>query len=144
MPNAHRIHTTMGLKEWGLLLVLAPLWGPACYFTEIAITALPPLTVVAPRRGVAALALHLPLRFTRQALPLGGRLWPRRAGVGFGKKQAYCDRMVAGSRIGRKRSPTGESSENHTREFAQPKEQPDRPRGVLGRQLFFTALDQNS
>ena len=83
MPNAHRIHTTMGLKEWGLLVALALLWGPAFYFTEIAIPALPPLTVVAPRVGVAVLALHLLLRFTGQALPLGGGLWPRFLGMGL-------------------------------------------------------------
>ena len=50
MTNAHRIHTTMGLKEWGLLV---------------------------------ALALHLLLRFTGQALPLGGGLWPRFLGMGL-------------------------------------------------------------
>ena len=83
MTKAHRIHTPMGLKEWGLLLALALLWGPTFYFTKIAITALPPLTRVAPRVGMAALALPLLLRLTGQALPLGGGLWPRFLGMGF-------------------------------------------------------------
>jgi len=83
VTNAHRIHTTMGLQEWGLLLVLALLWGPTFYFTEIAITALPPLTVVVLRVGMAALTLHLLLRLTGQALPLGGGLWLRFLGMGF-------------------------------------------------------------
>ncbi|MEE8436375.1 MAG: DMT family transporter [bacterium] len=83
MTDAHRIHATMGLKEWGLLLVLALLWGPTFYFTEIAITALPPLTVVALRVGMAALTLHLLLGLRGRALPLGGGLWLRFLGMGL-------------------------------------------------------------
>lgn len=83
MTNAHRIHTPMVVQEWALLLGLALLWGPAFYFTEIAKTASPPLTRVAPRVGRAALALPLLLRLTRQALPLGGGFWLRFLGMGF-------------------------------------------------------------
>ncbi len=83
MTDAHRIHSTMGLKEWGLLLLLALLWGPTFYFTEIAITALPPLTVVALRVGMAALTLHLLLGLRGRALPLGGGLWLRFLGMGL-------------------------------------------------------------
>ena len=83
MADTHRIHTTMGLMEWGLLLVLALLWGPTFYLTEIAITALPPLTVVVLRVGMAALALHLLLRLTGRALPIGEGLWLRFFGMGL-------------------------------------------------------------
>lgn len=55
MTNAHRIHTPMVVQDWALLLGLALLWGPAFYFTEIAKTASPPLTRVAPRVGRVAL-----------------------------------------------------------------------------------------
>lgn len=37
MTGAKRIHTTMELKEWALLLTLALWWGPTFYFTSIAL-----------------------------------------------------------------------------------------------------------
>ena len=57
MTDANRIHTTMELKEWALLLTLALLWGPTFYFTSIALTGLMPMTVVALRLGMAALVM---------------------------------------------------------------------------------------
>lgn len=48
--------------EWGLLLALSVLWGGSFFFVGVAVKALPPLTIVVIRVGLAALALHLVLR----------------------------------------------------------------------------------
>ncbi|MGR3481780.1 DMT family transporter [Salipiger marinus] len=61
----------MGLRDWGLLLLLSFLWGGAFFFAAVAVTELPPLTVVLARTGLAALALVGVLR-------LGGERWPFR------------------------------------------------------------------
>ena len=47
----------MGPAQWTILLLLSVLWGGSFYFIAVAVTALPPLTVVALRVGLAALAL---------------------------------------------------------------------------------------
>ena len=47
----------MGPAQWTILLLLSVLWGGSFYFIAVAVTALPPLTVVTLRVGLAALAL---------------------------------------------------------------------------------------
>ena len=71
MPTSMR----MGAIEWGLLLALAVLWGSSFFFNAIAITGLPPLTVVLGRVGIAALAL-LTLVWVRVGrMPIEPRTW---------------------------------------------------------------------
>lgn len=43
--------------DWGLLGVLALIWGTAFLFTKIAVTTIPPMTVAAGRLTIAALVL---------------------------------------------------------------------------------------
>lgn len=59
---------TMDGRDWALLLLLSILWGASFFFVEIAVTELPPLTIVFVRVALAALAL-LPLYWS-----LGERL----------------------------------------------------------------------
>ena len=47
----------MNAREWMLLSALALLWGVPFYFVEIALTALPPVTIVALRVSLGAIAL---------------------------------------------------------------------------------------
>lgn len=55
-----------------LLFALGMLWGGSFFFAALALTGLPPLTIVLARVGIAALALNL-------LLPaLGSRMPPRR------------------------------------------------------------------
>jgi drug/metabolite transporter (DMT)-like permease len=61
-------------REWGLLLALALVWGGSFFFVEVALRALPPLTIVTLRVGLAAVALHVLLRAVGQRLGRG-RLW---------------------------------------------------------------------
>lgn len=63
----------MTFQDWGLLLLLSLLWGGAFFFAAVAVRELPPLTVVASRTGLAALALAIILRFRREGWPLRGR-----------------------------------------------------------------------
>jgi drug/metabolite transporter (DMT)-like permease len=58
-----------------LLLLLSVLWGGSFFFVEVALTDLPPLTLVAARLGLAALAMLLALRLGGGRLGWSGRLW---------------------------------------------------------------------
>ncbi len=60
----------MSGQDLGLLLMLSFLWGGAFFFAAVAVTGLPPLTVVLARCGLAALALALGLRLAGTRLPL--------------------------------------------------------------------------
>ncbi|WP_246022264.1 DMT family transporter [Pararhodobacter zhoushanensis] len=59
----------MTFQDWALLFTLSFLWGGSFFFAAIAVQALPPLTIVALRTGIAALALSAVLR-------LRGERWP--------------------------------------------------------------------
>ena len=53
------INSSMGAREWIMLLTLSVLWGGSFFFVEVVITALPPLTIVLLRVALAALVLWL-------------------------------------------------------------------------------------
>ena len=57
----------MTLQDWALLFLLSVLWGGSFFFVAVAVEELPPLTVVALRTGIAALALVVILRLRREA-----------------------------------------------------------------------------
>lgn len=59
----------MTLQDWALLFLLSVLWGGSFFFVAVAVEELPPLTVVALRTGIAALALVVILRLRREAFP---------------------------------------------------------------------------
>lgn len=59
----------MTLQDWALLFLLSVLWGGSFFFAAIAVQELPPLTVVALRTGIAALALVVILRMRSEAWP---------------------------------------------------------------------------
>jgi drug/metabolite transporter (DMT)-like permease len=65
----------MGLTKWLLLLLLSGLWGGSFLFVELALAALPPLTIVLARVALAAPALLLLVRLQGEALPRSPRLW---------------------------------------------------------------------
>lgn len=65
----------MGPTEWAMLIALSVLWGGSFLFIGIAVKAVPPLTIVLARVGIAALALNLVLRLSGQRLPIDGRFW---------------------------------------------------------------------
>src|SRR5262245_60991570 len=65
----------MGRRDWLLLIVLSVLWGGSFFFAKLALHAVPPLTFVLGRVGVAALALNVAVRVSGAGLPSGGALW---------------------------------------------------------------------
>jgi drug/metabolite transporter (DMT)-like permease len=65
----------MGIVEWGLLLLLALLWGGSFFFSKIAVGELPPLTLVLARVVLAALALNVFLLLSGERLPATPDLW---------------------------------------------------------------------
>ena len=69
------VNQVMGPVEWGLLLVLALLWGGSFFFSKIAVGELPPLTVVLCRVTLAALALNAMAVLGGQRMPADRRLW---------------------------------------------------------------------
>lgn len=76
------ITTTMGTRQWALLGLLSVLWGGSFFFVEVAVTDLPPFTVVTLRVGLAALALWgvAAVRGTRP--PRSRRVWAAFLGMG--------------------------------------------------------------
>jgi drug/metabolite transporter (DMT)-like permease len=69
------VNQVMRPVEWGLLLVLALLWGGPFFFSKIAVGELPPLTVVFCRVALAALALNAVVLTAGQHMPADRRLW---------------------------------------------------------------------
>ena len=63
----------MNSAEWSLLVLLSVLWGGAFFFVGVAVTELPPLTIVLARVGMAGLILLFPFRFLGYSLPRGLR-----------------------------------------------------------------------
>jgi drug/metabolite transporter (DMT)-like permease len=49
----------MSARDWGMLVLLGAIWGGSFFFARVAVTEIPPLTLVLFRVGIAALALHL-------------------------------------------------------------------------------------
>ncbi|MFC4349092.1 DMT family transporter [Kordiimonas lipolytica] len=78
----------MGPRQWGLLAMLSILWGASFMAIEVAVGALPPLTVVAIRVSFAAFGLFLFMKVTRVPLPGAGhadrwRVWGALAVMGL-------------------------------------------------------------
>jgi drug/metabolite transporter (DMT)-like permease len=67
----------MSARNWGLLLLLSLLWGSSFFFYKVLVTALPPVTVVLGRVGIAAIALNLWLLAQGTVMPLSPVLWLR-------------------------------------------------------------------
>ena len=55
--NALSANRAMTPLEWIMLLTLSLVWGGSYFFVALAVTALPPLTIVMCRVGIASLAL---------------------------------------------------------------------------------------
>ena len=62
-------------REYGLMGVLAILWGVSFFFSKVALAELPPFTLVLGRFGIAALALLLAARLGGHRMPRSPRLW---------------------------------------------------------------------
>jgi drug/metabolite transporter (DMT)-like permease len=75
MTAPSTLNRSMTLLEWTLLVILSLLWGGSFFFVGVAVKELPPLTIVALRVGIAALALHAVIRAIGVPLPATRRAW---------------------------------------------------------------------
>jgi len=69
------IKQQMGIQEWAMLIALSVLWGGSFFFVEVAVDALPPLTIVFLRVGLAAIALWVFAFVTGLRPPRDPRIW---------------------------------------------------------------------
>jgi drug/metabolite transporter (DMT)-like permease len=76
-------HPVMGPLEWLLLIILSILWGGSFFFVGVIVGALPPLTIVALRVGLAALTLHIVVLAMGQRMPSDRRIWTSFIGMGI-------------------------------------------------------------
>lgn len=76
------VNVSMGWVEWSLLLILSILWGGSFFFVEVAVKALPPLTLVTLRVGLAAVALHIILLSKGMKMPSDRKTWIAFLGMG--------------------------------------------------------------
>ena len=65
----------MGSVEWSLLIALSILWGGSFFFNAVALSDLPPFTVVFARVALAAAALWALIACSRQRASRDPRLW---------------------------------------------------------------------
>lgn len=69
--------------DWLRLLVLSLLWGGSFFFVQVAVPALPALTIVLARVGLGAVVLALMLVVLRVPFPRGRRVWAALAVMGL-------------------------------------------------------------
>lgn len=65
----------MSPAAWGLLALLAALWGGSFFFVEVAVEQVPPMVMVACRVGLGALALYGYVRLRGLAMPRDLLTW---------------------------------------------------------------------
>ena len=75
MPKLTAINVSMSPLEWALLLSLSVLWGGSFFFVGVIVEALPPLSIVVLRVGMAAAVLHLLLLFQGEPIRGGRKVW---------------------------------------------------------------------
>jgi drug/metabolite transporter (DMT)-like permease len=81
MPPA--MNRTMSAPEWAMLLSLSVLWGGSFFFTRVALSALPPFTLVLLRVGLAALILNAVVPLLGLRMPRRARAWIAFFGMGL-------------------------------------------------------------
>ncbi|MBF9233347.1 DMT family transporter [Microvirga sp. BT350] len=73
----------MAASDWALLTILSVVWGGSFLFVGVAVRELPPLTIVALRVGMAALALRVVLRIMGVSFPRERSIWLAFLGMGI-------------------------------------------------------------
>lgn len=77
------IHKTMTASDWALLAILSVIWGGSFLFIGVAVKELPPLTIVALRVAMAAIALRLVLSVMGVPMPREREAWIAFLGMGI-------------------------------------------------------------
>lgn len=69
------INQRMGARDWAMLLLLSFLWGGSFFFISVAVSELPPFTLVTMRVGLAAVTLWLILLVSGYPIPKSSEVW---------------------------------------------------------------------
>ena len=77
------IQKQMDAREWAMLVALSLLWGGSFFFIGVAVKELPPVTIVALRVTLAAIALQLVCRIMGLRLPRQWAVWRAFFGMGL-------------------------------------------------------------
>lgn len=77
------VNRAISASEWSMLAGLSVLWGGSFFFTGVALQALPLLTLVVLRVGLAALILNLVLPLAGLRLPRDRAAWVAFLGMGL-------------------------------------------------------------
>ena len=81
MPST--IEKNMSPKIWAMLLTLSVLWGSSFFFVELAVSALPPLTIVLARVSFAAITLWIVIAMLGVKIPKSSKAWLALFGMGL-------------------------------------------------------------
>jgi drug/metabolite transporter (DMT)-like permease len=74
-PGPAHVNVAMGIREWGLILILSAIWGGSFFFVGVAVKEMTPLTIVLCRVGLASMILLAVLRLTGKRLPASPGIW---------------------------------------------------------------------
>ena len=75
MATTPPVNAVMGMREWGLILILSIIWGGSFFFIGVAVKGMTPLTIVLCRVGFAALILLGVVTLTGRRLPASPAVW---------------------------------------------------------------------
>ena len=77
------IRQQMKFGEWLMLVALSLVWGGSFFFSGVAVTELPVLTIVLGRVGFATMALFVFMKWKGLAMPVGRKTWQAFFWMGF-------------------------------------------------------------
>ena len=70
-----KFNPVMGLKEWGLIILLSIMWGGSFFFVGLAVKEVTPLTIVFCRVSIAAVILLAAVYLKGDKMPTAPGLW---------------------------------------------------------------------
>ena len=75
LPQGEIVNRVMGIKEWGLIIILSILWGGSFFFVGVAVKEMPPLTIVLCRVTLASIILLVTVYLKGDKMPSSPGLW---------------------------------------------------------------------
>lgn len=75
LPQGEIVNRVMGIKEWGLIIILSILWGGSFFFVGVAVKEMPPLTIVLCRVALASIILLVIVYLKGDKMPSSPGLW---------------------------------------------------------------------
>jgi hypothetical protein len=79
-PGPADVNVAMGIREWGLILILSAIWGGSFFFVGVAVKEMTPLTIVLCRVGLASMILLVTFLIPVSATFLGVMVLGERPG----------------------------------------------------------------